>query len=199
MSSAKVQLSTEELELIENSDFILTKNRILEKTATLLGDLAISFQQESNHFSQLPAEALVPKISRGERYEGLPYLILDYPRYFKSHEVFAVRTMFWWGHHISLTLHLKGLFKSVYQPSIFQFHAQRPSDWLLQTSGDEWMHHNSSHTHEAFNNITVDQLKDLYTRLPYIKLSYFLSVDQWNEAATLLDKRFKVIISAMKH
>ena len=38
------------------------------------------------------------KISRGENYRGLPYLILDYPAYFSQKDIFAFRTMFWWGH-----------------------------------------------------------------------------------------------------
>ena len=49
-----------------------------------------------------------PKISKGENYRGLPYVMLDYPRLFGREEVLAIRTFFWWGHGFSVTLHLKG-------------------------------------------------------------------------------------------
>ena len=49
-----------------------------------------------------------PKITRGENYQLLPYVILDYPRCFQKEQVFAIRTMFWWGKGISITLHVSG-------------------------------------------------------------------------------------------
>ncbi|MFM8432109.1 MAG: hypothetical protein ACKOA1_04860, partial [Bacteroidota bacterium] len=48
------------------------------------------------------------KIFRGENYEGFPYTLLDFPRYFSKDAVFAVRTMCWWGNEFSTTLHLQG-------------------------------------------------------------------------------------------
>jgi hypothetical protein len=34
--------------------------------------------------------------------------VLDYPRIFTEEDVFAFRTLFWWGNYLSFTLHLKG-------------------------------------------------------------------------------------------
>ncbi len=48
------------------------------------------------------------KISKGENYKGLPYFILDYPRYFSRTDILALRTMVWWGNEASVTLHLQG-------------------------------------------------------------------------------------------
>jgi len=53
-----------------------------------------------------------PKISRGENYLGLPYLVLDYPRLFRPDAVLAIRTFFWWGHFFSSTLQLSGGYKT---------------------------------------------------------------------------------------
>ena len=41
----------------------------------------------------LPAEMLFhsPKISKGENYKGLPYVMLDYPRCFGKTDIFAIR------------------------------------------------------------------------------------------------------------
>src|SRR5688572_30593643 len=108
-SPAKIQLSTLELELVNNTEWILTKNGIIEKVKKLLHDIQMA-QHEVLIAAQdqLPAEVLMPspKISRGENYKGLPYLILDNPRFFDKQDIFAIRTMFWWGHFFSITLHV---------------------------------------------------------------------------------------------
>lgn len=95
----KVQLSPLEMELVINSGWILTKNGIIEKVKVLLtelqarqqallsGPIAIGFS------FALPEEVILPspKISKGENYKGLPYLVLDYPRYFnKEHILLSV-------------------------------------------------------------------------------------------------------------
>lgn len=46
-----------------------------------------------------------PKISKGEAYGGLPWLMLDYPRYFKPEGHFAIRIFCWWGNFIGIYWH----------------------------------------------------------------------------------------------
>ena len=73
-------------------------------------------QENVNRGFNLPEEVLIqsPKISRGENYNGLPYVMLDYPRCFGKEDVFAMRTMFWWGNFFSITWHLKGKYSKEY-------------------------------------------------------------------------------------
>src|SRR6187549_876336 len=107
MQKVKLVLSEEELRIVSDPGIILTKNAIITKVYDLFGILAgeqIQFQYPGE------AGAIPPKISRGENYKGLPYVVLDYPRLFTSEHVFAIRTHFWWGNYFSVTLHLKGQF-----------------------------------------------------------------------------------------
>jgi len=83
--SSKIQLSPFEQQLITNYEWLLTKNGILEKIKESLGVLQQRQQQVLQHAGGfLPPEVLKTsaKVSRGENYLGLPYLVLDYPRYF---------------------------------------------------------------------------------------------------------------------
>src|SRR5262245_61567301 len=107
--SAKVSLSAFEQQLVTDANWILTKNGIIEKVYLLFGNLSEHYKQEPL-LQQLPAEAVTasPKIARGENYEGLPYVMLDYPRCFGKEDTLAIRTFFWWGHFFSITLQLKG-------------------------------------------------------------------------------------------
>ena len=99
MDATKVRLSPEEEALVMRADWILTKNSILQKTMQLFATLQTEQQKwmESNGNSW-PVQIInsCPKISRGENYLGLPWLMLDYPRMFNKEKVFAVRTFFWW-------------------------------------------------------------------------------------------------------
>ena len=40
--------------------------------------------------------------------------MLDYPALFKKDEIFALRTMFWWGNFMSITLLLSGGYKETF-------------------------------------------------------------------------------------
>src|SRR5687767_11488510 len=119
MNETKIQFSNSEAEMMYNAEIILTKNRILEKVRLLFESLQEEFVGfSSRQPNQQALFDIPPKISKGENYEGLPYLILDYPRFFKPDNIFAVRTMFWWGNFFSTTLHLSGLQKASFSPSI---------------------------------------------------------------------------------
>ena len=89
----KIQLSTYEMELINNAEVILTKNAIMQKARLLLENLQ-QLQQEhiQSHRKKFPAEIFIPspKISKGENYKGLPYLVLDHPRYFDKENILLI-------------------------------------------------------------------------------------------------------------
>ncbi len=87
MNDAKIQLSEDELCMALNEELILTKNRIIQKAYQLFGLLAENYRQYSGDiFFFLPA-IQQPKIARGENYNGLPYVMLDYPRHFTHADI----------------------------------------------------------------------------------------------------------------
>src|SRR6185436_1888331 len=111
MMQTKIQFLPAEMELVSSPDIILTKNAILQKIKSFLEELQLKQQDVLQKYSShLPEEPLKisPKISRGENYKGLPWLVLDNPRYFQHNNIFAIRTMFWWGNFFSITLHVSG-------------------------------------------------------------------------------------------
>jgi hypothetical protein len=108
IQQTKIQFLPAEIELVSSPDIILTKNAILQKIKSFLEGFQLKQQDIiQRYLSHLPEEVLKisPKISRGENYKGLPWLVLDNPRYFQHNNIFAIRTMFWWGkffqHHTS--------------------------------------------------------------------------------------------------
>ncbi len=78
---ANVKLSKDELELVTNAELILTKNRIIQKVYELFGELSIAYRELSKDLDE-DLLHIPPKISKGENYLGLPWVMLDYPRNF---------------------------------------------------------------------------------------------------------------------
>src|SRR4051812_10400669 len=113
MYATNVGLSKNELEMVTSSEFILTKNRIVEKVYRLFGLLSEDYKNILQEYATaLPAEVFAssPKIYKGENYLNLPYLMMDYPRVFLKDDTFAIRCFFWWGNYFSITLQLSGKF-----------------------------------------------------------------------------------------
>src|SRR5882757_4420454 len=149
MDAAKVQLSKEERTLVMDPGWILTKNSIMGKVGALFAELSGQMQERcppATDGSPLAADGLplnwaTPKISRGENYKGLPWVVLDYPRAFGREDVLAIRTLFWWGHYFSVTLHLKGKYKALFLPVIRQrLTLLGEAGFYVGVSDDEWRH-----------------------------------------------------------
>jgi hypothetical protein len=135
-----------------------------------------------------------PKISRGENYEGLPYLILDYPRFFKPDNIFAVRTMFWWGNFFSTTLHLSGLQKSTFSPNIkANWEALAQNNFYLGTGSDPWAHH-----FEAGNYLKIktgESAPEGASDTSHLKLATKMALKEWPSAPDKLAKNWQLLMT----
>lgn len=145
MKETKVQFSSAEMELMNNREIILTKNKVVEKIKSLLEELQNEIVEDIKDNPALSSTEIFsvnPKISKGENYLGLPYLILDYPRFFKQPDIFAIRTMFWWGNFFSTTLHLSGDFKLRYQKKIeTSLVILSEDEYSIGINNNPWLHH----------------------------------------------------------
>lgn len=195
-NEANVSLSPLELELVCNASWIYTKNNIIQKVCQLFGNLSAVYPLVLPQ-AKLPEEvqASAPKISRGEQYQGLPYVMLDYPRFFTRTDVCAVRTFFWWGHSFSVTLHVKGVYKQQYLPQITNA-LQQPnfSDAWLYTGTDEWMHHIEDPTWKRAPAVNAAEL----AALPLIKIQFHLPLLQWKESSSFLEEKFMVFAAVLQ-
>jgi len=122
------------MRLVSDPAWILTKNSVVRKVVELFGEL-------SGEWPGMLSWDGGPKISRGEQYKGLPWVMLDYPRVFGKEDILAIRTMFWWGHYFSVTLHLKGAYLRTYLPVILARRVElEAAGFWPGVSADEWEH-----------------------------------------------------------
>ena len=195
MYGTKIKLSTTELSLVTNPNFILTKNAVVGKVAALFGLIASQFAIDINQYV-LPIEAInsIPKIAKGENYQGLPWLMLDYPRLFGKQDVFAIRVFFWWGNFISITLQLSGKYQQAYEQNIMRNLVDNPNNsWQLCCNEDAWQHNFDPNNYKPFSSFTNHEL----ALLPFIKLAKKIPLEQWDNIDIFLQENFKTLLNLL--
>lgn len=198
--NANLKFSKKEYELIINSDFILTKNRIVEKIYTLYGMLSEAYKNVLNeNTAHLPNEIFKtsPKIYKGEQYKNLPYVMLDYPRCFSKTDVFAIRSFFWWGNYFSITLQLAGKYLEMYAENIFNFlKDKKNADWFFGVNESEWEHHFEKNNYLLLSEIKNISIEDLKQK-QFIKIAAKLSLENWQTATDFYLQHYKKIIEML--
>jgi len=186
MNISKIHLSSSELELMQNAEIILTKNKILEKVREMLGGIQ---EQQTALVKQLSLKdeifTVPPKISRGENYMGLPYLILDYPRQSSAGRFFFIRSMFWWGRFFSCTLHLAGEAKDLYKENIRQSVRELKNNFIGVTD-DQWIHHLEDTHYKRIGSLTKTEFEQYCDQFSHLKIAAKFSLSEWTGAPSNL-------------
>lgn len=185
MENANVRLSPEEQELVLNANVILTKNVVIEKVKALLAGVSVQAQQrlETNGPFLFGGPLPPPRISRGENYNGLPWVAMDYPRVFQQQGVSAIRHIFLWGHHFSFTWHCSGIYKDAVQHTLQQNHAYfSAKKWLLYTGKEEWAHE-LGREHLETGSLTQTAFTEALQQQHFFKLCKYLPLSRWNETS----------------
>ena len=195
----KIQLLPSEMELVSSPDIILTKNAILQKIKSFLEE--IQSQQINilkNYADQLPPDILKvsPKISRGENYKGLPWMVLDNPRHFEHNNIFAIRNMFWWGNFFSITLHVSGRYKMFIQEKIFQKDLKSLNkDYLIYTGNDEWEHRIEQEVHKSLRAVDKKEFESIISKQAFLKITLRIPIAPLRTIEDKLIAGFKDVIT----
>ena len=200
--TTNLMLSAEEQLLVNKSDWILVKRDIMDKAVLLLSHLIVSIEERIKAGEIfLPKEILLskPKISKGENYMGLPYALLDYPKYFDHENIFTIRTLFWWGNFFSITLHLSGSYKERFKGTIVQHeHYLLKDDWYICINEDQWQHHFEPMNYLLASEIEREKLIRMLNQRPFIKIAQRFPLSSWNEMPVLLERAFSTIVKIIK-
>ncbi len=201
MSEAKIRLSELEMNLVTNTEWILTKGRILEKGMMLLGRLQLKMSGLMQSERLTVPQAILekpPKISRGENYRGLPYLILDYPRLFDQKDIFAIRTLLWWGHFFSFTLHLSGKYLATYRQKLVD------SSQTLQVlhfhycvNDSPWEHHFEPANYRPLEGDQLKHFESVLRDKSFGKIACKVDIREWEHVEEIFSGLFKVILDVL--
>ena len=175
-----IRFTSREMEILRDTEFLITKRTALAKIDNLLAEtqsnLKMIWETNRHRFPELPSVRL-PKISRGENYRGLPWRVLDYPAIFEKEDIFAFRTMFWWGNFFSITLHLQGKYLREYSRTIYRNHRNfRAKPYFVSTGESPWEYHYEKDNYLPADKVSLNNMDNL----KFLKISTKLSLDNWN-------------------
>ena len=131
------------------------------------------------------------KIFRGENYNGLPYLILDYPKYFGKDSVYAFRTMFWWGKYFSCTLHLTPLPKEINYNNLLR------KDIYICVNDNPWQYHYEKDNYIRVDALSEKKLKTILRKNNFIKLSRKIDLKSYKKLPMFAKETFSILSSAL--
>lgn len=194
MQNNAIMFTPYEYEVMQDAGFMLAKRNLTEKVEAMLGNLQSELEMELSDKldalrHQLGIELHGAKISKGENYMGLPYIVLDYPRHFDRGNVFALRSMFWWGNFFSFTVHIQGELWGKLKPKInispLYYHE------LYLSSGDSpWEYHFEPSNYLLVSKENVEEALARCNQASFIKLSIKLPLQTPPEQLLKRGKEF---------
>lgn len=199
-NNTKIMLSPRELAIVNDAEFILTKHKIIQQVFALFQQQVPLIQQQfQSIWRELVLADGFPKISKGEQYRGLPYVVMDYPAVFDKHDRFAVRTIFCWADAFSVTVHLRGKYKELLKDRMVKYiitHLNLPL--YVGVNEKEWEHHFEEDNYLPLQQFKETELATQFDALPHIKIALRYPLAQWNEMVQHLQEAYVMIASLTK-
>ncbi len=118
-----MQFDKNESELLFNTVLFPLKRQVNQKLYLLFEQIKLRLKDTNQHKQFIFPEGTdsqTGKISQGENYLSYPWVMLDFPKLFNKDEIFAFRTMFWYGHYFSCSMLLSGNCAAYYLPQILK-------------------------------------------------------------------------------
>lgn len=181
--SEQIYFNQKEVDYINDRDFLLTKKNISKKVFALLANVQeaiIPVLQQHREIIPTEVLAISGKISKGENYGSLPYLILDCPRFFQKEDVFAIRTMFWWGNYCSITLHLQGKYLERFKSSFIDniAHLIADGNYYICINKSPWEYHFESDNYLHLGSLSEGDIQALIRNKRFMKISTRVDFNQ---------------------
>ena len=110
MRKSTIKLTKKEFDFISSKEYPITKRAVIQKFCQRFDEMGMLFRQKLvSKNIKLSAELAEAdfKTTRGENYQSLPYVVLDYPKIKEKEFTLLCRTHFWWGKYISLSVMFK--------------------------------------------------------------------------------------------
>jgi len=192
----EIIMTEKELSYMADRDFLITKFSITQKIARLFNQARTLLEREieTNPFPFKSAWIENhPKISKGENYRLLPYIVLDYPRFFSKEEVFAFRTMFWWGNFFSCTLHLQGSLLNRYKDALGKSLPGAPRGIFLCVNHSPWQYHFERDNYAPTHELTPQELAHAFEK-PFLKISRKTDIGNWAALPNFAAKSFRLFL-----
>ena len=104
---------------MRDAGLMARKEAVIEKVKATFGAVKEALKSgldPAGYLAPEGADFTQGQVSNGDRFQGMPWVYLDFPKYFSHDAIFTFRSFFWWGHGFVFALMLAG-------PSLTQYKA----------------------------------------------------------------------------
>jgi hypothetical protein len=182
MRKSIIKLTKTEFDFLSREDYPKIKQQVIQKLCQHFDSLGVLMQESissTNETVMMELHQAQFKTTRGENYQQLPYVVLDYPKIKNTEFVLLFRTMCWWGNYFSLNVFLRtSSFSTKHLAEVLQHRTFEKVK--LYTGDDLWQ---QDLNHKDFIKITALKKTALINQLnkkPYIKLSIKVPLKKWD-------------------
>jgi len=144
MDAAKppILFTADELRLVADRGFFPAKALVMAKVRGVLEAVHVGLKTDLVGLDLLTPLDFDPakfQFVKGEHLEAFPYQYLDFPKHFAGDDMFAFRSLFWWGHHFVFALLLGGEQAPRYKRNLInRYHAVAGRDLHLSLAPTPW-------------------------------------------------------------
>lgn len=193
---AKITVSADELAILQDRSFFGKKKsitaKIYQQFAQVIGE-ANAQQVFSSVIFPAGTDFTTGKISKGENYKGLPFLLLDFPRLFGANEILAVRTMVWWGNFISSTFLISGERLPACRNAVLKNLSRLTAmqTWIC-VNDSPWHHDFEIENYVMMKNLNRKQVAEILENKPFMKLGRKIPVSRINGLTSFSMESFRI-------
>ncbi|MBK9732712.1 MAG: hypothetical protein IPO83_15770 [Chitinophagaceae bacterium] len=185
LEAAKIILSEDELDVIRDGSFFEKKHRITEKIYQQFAN-AVRTANDEKIFTGIDFPAgtdyTTGKITKGENYLGLPYILLDFPRNFKGEQRWAIRTMVWWGKFISSTLLISGAsMDGVRESVVRQSNILSKKEAWICINESPWIHHFEKDNYQKIKKFSRNEMSSMMKVAGFVKIARKIPITRINQ------------------
>jgi hypothetical protein len=107
MRKSTINLTKKELLFASDTFYPITKQKVLRKISSLMDNTAKNiYEAYQNKLLFYENEGFIKKLSKGENYKEMPYLVIDTPQINGPGFKTLFRIVFWWGHYFTLNYYV---------------------------------------------------------------------------------------------
>lgn len=194
-------LSEKEFGFFRDTDFLLTKVEITAKIINLLEHAQDRLKEtilRNNYLFPEGTDTEKGKISRGEFYKKLPWIILDFPKQFSNQNIFTFRTLFRWGNEFSCTLHLQhAAFSEKKEKILSSIHSLKGKEVFFCVNTSPWEYHYDSSNYLPLDNMEPDILEKAIREKSFIKLSRKLPLEKYQDLSAFSGESLSIMMEIL--
>ena len=196
--NAKITLSDKELALVTNSDWILTKRNIIDKVIQLFQSSIAGIDEQLKNKQHLPDlwKSVNPKITKGENYQGLPYVVLDHPAVFNKENALAIRTIFHWGNNISVHFYVSGPMLQKISGALHKnWQRIQAKEYFVCSNTTPWEHHFGIDNYTPATIVSSAEFISILEQRRFCKMAKKIPLQEWNNIHSFIQISVEEILS----